>query len=200
VREELARLPRPAHLVIVAAGLDTRALRLVSAHDGVEAIELDHPATQALKRERLKRLPAGQGVEPRLIPIDLSRDDLALHLSPTVPACVMLEGVSMYLARERFDALLRAFSTLPVGSSVLFDVLRADVLADPDAFAGARAQFDAVAARGEPYVSAFDSAELGARLTAHRLTLVDDLGADALAPGTRAMCGIFRLVRARVGA
>src|SRR5262245_60075625 len=88
-------------LVVLAAGLDSSCLR---RDPRVRVIEVDHPASQAVKRARLAALGASlRDVE--FVPLDFERERLAAALarSPldaTRPAFVTWLGVSMYLAPE----------------------------------------------------------------------------------------------------
>lgn len=84
-------------IVIVGAGYDMRASRF-----DLDVVEVDHPATQRRKVERLR------GVRSRPVErhaIDLSVDDLPRFAGRT---CFVLEGFLHYLSPDRFDALLRA--------------------------------------------------------------------------------------------
>ncbi|MFB9235471.1 SAM-dependent methyltransferase [Plantactinospora siamensis] len=64
-------------LVVLGAGLDTFAYRNPHAGAGLRVLEVDHPATQAWKRDRLA--DAGIAVPPTLtfVPVDFERDVLA---------------------------------------------------------------------------------------------------------------------------
>ena len=91
-------------LVILGAGLDTRAHRLAGLGE-VDVLEVDHPATQAWKR----RVAAGLPVLSRslaYVPVDFERETLGAGLAAYPPALTVWvwEGVIMYLT----DAALRA--------------------------------------------------------------------------------------------
>ena len=93
-------------VVILGAGLDTRAWRLPALRD-VRLFEVDHPATQAYKRERAAKLGPPH-VQPRYVAVDLRHDQLAAALrcaghDPSAPSVWIWEGVIMYLD----DAALR---------------------------------------------------------------------------------------------
>ena len=62
---------RVDQVVIGAAGYDGRALRY--AKPGVRWFEVDHPATQQDKRERLERLGLAAG-QVRFVPADFTLD------------------------------------------------------------------------------------------------------------------------------
>ncbi len=98
-------------VAVLGAGLDTLAWRLRSEHATATALfELDHPATQALKRE------ANIHPAPRLLPVDFTTDCPAAALassanySPTKPTIFVAEGLLMYLTPERVAKLLSALA------------------------------------------------------------------------------------------
>src|SRR3954466_2763991 len=96
-------------VVILGAGLDTFSLR--NPHAGVIVYEVDHPATQAWKRERLAE--AGMALPPSLIfaPVDFERQSLAEALAAAgfcgdQPAYFQWLGVTPYLTREAIVSTL----------------------------------------------------------------------------------------------
>jgi methyltransferase (TIGR00027 family) len=98
-------------LVILGAGLDARAWRMPELSDAV-VFEVDHPATQAAKRERTAALrPAAR--EVRFVPVDFQRDVLDEALARAghdagVPTVVLWEGVVRYLTLPAIEATLDA--------------------------------------------------------------------------------------------
>src|SRR5580693_2716675 len=98
-------------VVIGGAGYDGRALRY--AKPGVRWFEVDHPATQADKRERLARLSTDTG-HIRFIPADFTADPIAepliaAGLDPGRPALFLLEGVAVYLHPPVVEGVLTQF-------------------------------------------------------------------------------------------
>ena len=97
-------------VVILGAGYDTRAARLPKA--GVRYFEVDHPDTQAAKRERLATLP-GYPIDAAIYaPCDFEREDpverlRAAGLDAREPTLVLWEGVVPYLS----EAAVRATAT-----------------------------------------------------------------------------------------
>ena len=87
-------------IVILGAGYDTRAARLPRA--GVKYFEVDHPATQASKRERLAQLDNYPVDAANYVSCNFEREDpierlVASGFSAREPALVVWEGVVMYL-------------------------------------------------------------------------------------------------------
>jgi methyltransferase (TIGR00027 family) len=149
--------------VILGAGLDTFAYR--NPHPGLRVFEIDHPATQAWKREQLQE--AGIPIPPSLtfVPVDFEHQTLAnalAHsgLNTNAPAFFSWLGVTPYLTREACMTTLGVIAKMPAGSGVVFDFAIDPALLN----AGQRQALDAlskrVAAAGEPFQLFFDPTKL----------------------------------------
>ena len=95
----VARTSAP-QVVILGAGYDTRAARL--ARPGVRFFEVDQPATQAAKRERLASVAGYPVGAATYVTCDFEREDpiarlVASGFTADEPALVLWEGVIMYL-------------------------------------------------------------------------------------------------------
>jgi methyltransferase (TIGR00027 family) len=154
---------RATQYVILGAGLDTFAYR--NPHPGLRVFEIDHPATQAWKREQLQE--AGIPIPPSLtfVPVDFEHQTLAdalasSGLNTSAPAFFSWLGVTPYLTREACMTTLRVIAKMPEGSGVVFDFAIDPALLN----AGQRQALDAlskrVAAAGEPFQLFFDPAKL----------------------------------------
>ena len=98
-------------VVVGAAGYDGRAFRY--AKPGVRWFEVDHPATQRDKLERLQRLGIS-APHVRFVEADFTRDPMAdrLHaagLKAAVPSLFLLEGVAVYLDPAVLETVLGQF-------------------------------------------------------------------------------------------
>ncbi len=87
-------------LVILGAGLDTFAYR--SQNPDLRVFEIDHPATQAWKRDRLAAVGIDIPATVSLVPVDFETQDLAAELESaafvrTEPAIFIWLGVIFYL-------------------------------------------------------------------------------------------------------
>jgi methyltransferase (TIGR00027 family) len=151
-------------VVVLGAGLDTFALRNPFASLGVLVFEVDYDATQVWKRERIR---AAGLIEPHSLifaPIDFEREGLSEGLTrvgfrPNQPAFFEWLGVVPYLTKEAISSTLKFISEVP-HAVVVFDY--AEPLQNYPA--GRRpsviATAERAAARGEPWLSLFDPAEL----------------------------------------
>jgi methyltransferase (TIGR00027 family) len=114
-------------VVVLGAGLDTRAARL--ARDGVRFFEVDQPASQADKSERLSRFSDYPMDAATFVPCDFERDDFvklleAAGLDRRAPSCFVWEGVIYYLLEAAARSTLeRLASEFDPRSLLLFDYL-----------------------------------------------------------------------------
>jgi methyltransferase (TIGR00027 family) len=111
-------------VVVLGAGFDTLAWRLRREFPQVEFLELDHPATQRVKRRAL-----GEAANFSYGQVDLALRSLADSPGPdaSVSTVFVAEGLTMYLREERVAALLRDFaaSAGPAGR-VVFTFMEQD--------------------------------------------------------------------------
>lgn len=167
--------------VVLGAGLDTFAFRCPELVADMRVFELDHPATQAFKRQRLGELrwelPAGL----HLVPVDFTRTSLveALHgagFDSQAPAFFSWLGVTYYLTRDEVLGAFRDIARCAApGSSVAFDYLDTAALAPRLASPRVRRMVETVDRLGEPMLSGFDPEMLEAELAQVGLTLVENL-------------------------
>ena len=157
--------------VILGAGLDTFAFREPEFLSKHRVFEVDHPLTQADKKERIAR--AGWTIPDNLafVPVDFTKDSLAQRLiaagfDPTTKSFFSWLGVTHYLSAEAIDAMLSALSSLCAdGSTLVFDYPDENFFAAPEK----RVQNTIMMAKagGEPMQSAFSYSELEKLLEKH---------------------------------
>ena len=165
-------------VVVLGAGLDTYAYR-TSVGDRLRIFEVDHPATQAWKRDRLAE--ASIPVPPNLTfaPADFERETLADALSSSVfdsaqPTFFTWLGVVPYLTEQAFFSTLGFIAGLPGGAHVVFDYSNPQMSDDHSVAREALAA--RVASVGESFRSHYGTAALHARLVAMGLQVIDDIG------------------------
>jgi methyltransferase (TIGR00027 family) len=158
-RAVVAAISRSVQQIVVgAAGYDGRSLRY--AKPDVRWFEVDHPATQRDKRERLERLGIATP-QVRFVEADFTRDQvadrlLAAGLDANAPSLFLLEGVAVYLEPAVLESVLGQFRQVAAAGSRL--AISVSVSGKRDT--PSRARFRAtVAAMGEPARSVFDAAE-----------------------------------------
>lgn len=189
-------------VVILGAGLDTAAYR--NRHADVRFFEVDHPDTQAWKRNRLADSGITVPSTVSFAPVDFTRDDLADELAragldPDQAAVFVWLGVVAYLNQDAIATTLRYIGGRTSPSVLVFDYSYPPT---PDQLEAQRARAKRVAAVGEPWVSYFTAAQMRAELVAAGFTEVDDHTGVSLVrtySGESAAPGIVgpHLVRAR---
>jgi methyltransferase (TIGR00027 family) len=113
-------------VVILGAGLDSRAYRLGAAGRDVPFFEVDHPTVSRTKRE-IVRAVVGAAPHVRFVAVDLARTGLDAPLREAGfragrRTAFVWEGVTYYLDAEAVSGTFRAVRSLGgAGSSVLFD-------------------------------------------------------------------------------
>jgi methyltransferase (TIGR00027 family) len=167
--------------VLLGAGLDTFAYR--HTHDGVTVFEVDHPATQAWKRQQLGKTEIAIPSSVVFAPVDFERESLREGLGRTgfdfaKPAFFTWLGVTPYLSRDSIASTLSFAASLPKESEIVFEYVEPRNSHD-----AAQNQFMAelssrVAAAGEPFKSFFTPEEMAALL--HGFSQIEDLDAAAL--------------------
>jgi methyltransferase (TIGR00027 family) len=172
--------------VIVGAGMDSFALRRPAFAEALEVFEIDHLATQDLKRRRLREGAFEPPGRLHFIAADLGQEQLgaALARSPfrrDEPAFFSWLGVTAYLTRDANLATLRAIAGCAArGSELVFtyiDRRELDQDCQSKSIGSVRAR---VASMGEPWLSGFDPSLLAEDLRDVGLTLVEDLGGEQL--------------------
>jgi methyltransferase (TIGR00027 family) len=154
-------------LVVLGAGLDTTAYRTPFA-DRLRIFEVDHPATQLWKRERLNDAGIALPDCLRFVPVDFERETLADRLAASgfdaaQRTYVTWLGVVPYLSADAVFATLQFIAALPGGAEVVFDyaVPSEDVQSETGREARA-ALATRVSSLGEHFLSHFDPAALAA--------------------------------------
>lgn len=113
-------------LVILGAGLDSRAYR-DELHQGVaKVLEVDHPATQASKIERVKKVFGKIPSHVTYIPVDFIDETLdkllAYGFDESLKTLFIWEGVTQYLNIESVDTTLAwVHANSASGSAIIFD-------------------------------------------------------------------------------
>jgi methyltransferase (TIGR00027 family) len=169
-------------LVVLGAGFDSRAVRLTPGLPGLAVFEVDHPATQARKREIL----AARSVDANasFVAWDFEHSSLARlpatlkerGLDPTHPTLTIWEGVIPYLTEAAVAATLAAVRELGSERSrvVLHYIEHRRI--------HARTIWHTIASRvGEPLRFGWDPGALPEWLATRSFCLLSDEGDDELA-------------------
>ncbi|KAK9847030.1 hypothetical protein WJX84_012320 [Apatococcus fuscideae] len=151
-------------VVIIAAGYDTRSYRRELHPDDVQYFEIDLPkASQRKKKLVQQTLPdLIKYPRPDFIAADLSISSLREALghssfNPALPVIFLVEGLLYYLTEAASAGLIRDAGVLAApGSFMMFDFLHHSAWNGSKRPAGYARTAQAVAAKGEPFLSALD--------------------------------------------
>jgi methyltransferase (TIGR00027 family) len=193
--------------VVLGAGLDTFAYRNPFAE--LHVFEVDYPATQAWKRQRLQLANIPVPSTLTFAPVDFEKDTLPAGLAQAgfrenETAFFSWLGVTPYLAEQTVLATLQWIAAGPQ-NGVAFDyaVPRSSLSFFQ------RMAFDALSARvataGEPFVGFFDPETLSRELQKMGFKHIEDLGVEQInaryfserSDGLRVGGGLARLMCAR---
>jgi methyltransferase (TIGR00027 family) len=146
-------------IVLVAAGLDTRAFRL-HWPEQTRLFELDRPSVLDYKEQILEAAGAQPACERRLIRVDLTvpwkEALLTGGFDPHQPSVWLLEGFLFYITNEQGAHILDEVTTLAApGSWIGFDVVNKAVMTSPLT----RNWVEMQAASGAPWIGTMDEPE-----------------------------------------
>jgi methyltransferase (TIGR00027 family) len=163
-------------LVVVGAGLDSRAHRLSTLAE-CQVFEVDFPSTQAFKRKQARALPRSAH-SLHYVACDFERESfeqtLQAHGFAALRASIWIwEGVTMYLSEAAIASSLDAIARLSAQHSRIALTYLEPVPA------GARRRLFALAsgvlaAASEPIRSTFEPAEMARLLNAHGFSTLSD--------------------------
>jgi methyltransferase (TIGR00027 family) len=172
-------------LVVLGAGLDTLAYRTDLA-GRLRIFEIDHPATQAWKRDKLAAAAIAVPDTLVFVPVDFERQTLAVALGAAgfdrgTRTFFSWLGVVPYLTEQAVFSTLALIAGLPGGGEVVFDYVNPAASIAPAGRMAHQTLAERVAGLGERIQSYFDTGRLCAELSAIGFGHVDDIGPERLA-------------------
>jgi methyltransferase (TIGR00027 family) len=119
-------------VVVLGAGMDTRAYRLARRSD-IPIFEVDLPVNIARKQAAVQRAIGAVPASVHLVPLDFERDDLIGALTgfgyrTDARTFFIWEGVTQYLTEDAVRATLGALEAVPAGSRLVFTYVRKDFI------------------------------------------------------------------------
>jgi methyltransferase (TIGR00027 family) len=153
-----------AQYVILGAGLDSFAYRGALA-GRVRVFEVDHLASQEVKRSALAAAGIPVPGNVTFVPADLAADSLARCLATagfdhSAPAVLCWLGVTMYLAVDAIAETMTVIAGLAPGSELIADYLLPEDARDEEGALYGRLVAQASADQGEPWRSSFTPAQI----------------------------------------
>lgn len=170
-------------VVNLGAGFDSRAYRFRERFPAARFFELDLPATNAAKRERVMKIFGAVPDRVVLVATDFNTRPLDAVLRDagydrTQRTFFIWEGVTMYLPEAANQSTLRFIrSGSASGSAVVYDyVLDGALRPDGGGLHGAKSAAAYVASVGEPLLTGWSQSQAAAFAMREGLVVVSDLG------------------------
>jgi len=168
--------------VILGAGFDTFSLR--NPYPALAVFEVDHPATQRWKQERLAAAEVPIPSSLKFVRVDFSNDDLTSAMEESgfdknAPAFFLWLGVVPYLRHEAINKTLSSIAAIP-GAEVVFDYSEPLENHAPEQRPYIEKMAQRVAALGEPWLTFFDPAALADELKSLGYQEIQDLDRGAV--------------------
>ena len=166
-------------VVILGAGLDTFALRSPYSARQIPVYEVDHPATQAWKRQRLAETQIALPPWLVFVPVDFERDDVgeklvAAGFQQNSPAFFSWLGVMPYLTQDAIGRTLDCMSSIK-NSEVVFDYMGPREAFSEELRQLEKKRDEQLEKMGERSVSRFEPAGIAAILRSHGFSNIEDI-------------------------
>jgi len=166
-------------IVILGAGLDTFALRNPHGARQIRLYEVDHPATQAWKSERLAEAQIALPQWLIFVPVDFERDDLgeklvAAGFQQNSPAFFTWLGVVPYLTQDAIGRTLDYMSSIQ-NSEVVFDYMGAPEASSQEVRQLETERTEQLKKINERSVTCFEPAAIAAILRSNGFSVIEDV-------------------------
>ncbi|WLR42834.1 class I SAM-dependent methyltransferase [Bacillus carboniphilus] len=151
--------------LILGAGFDTFCFRYPEFKKALNVFEIDYPATQQFKKERLSHLDLESPSNLHFIPMDFTKGFSLQQLKKNglyqTKTFSSLLGVSYYLTKNEFVTLFEEiFEYVPSGSSIVFDYADETLLEEKGLFNRVENMVKMAEVSGEPMKSCFSRNEI----------------------------------------
>jgi methyltransferase (TIGR00027 family) len=197
-------------LVILGAGLDSRAYRIKGLQGRVKVFEVDHPATQVVKLAKLKKILGELPAHVTYVPIDFDVETLEklsnCGYQRQKKTLFIWEGVVYYLMAEAVDQTLSFVSkNSGAGSSIIFDYVYTSALTATDKRGEIARMQRTQRYTGEGLIFGIEKGQIEAFLQARGYAQITNMTSAGLKKAyltgvnqTRAIAPIYAIVHATV--
>lgn len=151
--------------VILGAGLDTFVQRKPELASKLKVFEIEEPATQKWKIDRLKELGMVIPSTLKFVPVDFESGESWLDqlkkngFNETKPSLIVSTGVSMYLSREANLETFKKILTLAKGTTLAMTFMLPPELVEAEDRLGYEMVLKKTAEAGTPFLSLFSPVE-----------------------------------------
>jgi methyltransferase (TIGR00027 family) len=166
-------------VIILGAGLDTFALRSPHGARQIRIYEVDHPATQAWKCQRLAEAQLALPPWLTFVPVDFERDDLGKMLAKAgfqqnLPAFFTWLGVVPYLTQDAIGSTLDYIASIH-DSEVVFDYMESPQAFSEEMRELVKERTKELEKMDERWASRFEPAGMDAFLRSHGFSDIQDI-------------------------
>jgi methyltransferase (TIGR00027 family) len=168
-------------VVILGAGLDTRAYRL-TRRVRIPVFEADLPVNIARKANTVRRVLGAPPLSVRLVALDFERDDLLTSLAEhgyrtDCRAFFICEGVTQYLTEDGVRRTLEGLRAAAPGSRLVFTYVRRDFIEGGNRY-GTRTLYRNVRQRHQLWQFGLEPDQVAAFIAEYGWRLVEQAGPD----------------------
>jgi methyltransferase (TIGR00027 family) len=151
--------------IILGAGLDSFAQRRPDIASTLQIYEIDQPATQTWKQQRLTELGFGIPEWLHFVAVDFEKSSwweqlLKAGFDSSQPAVIVCTGVTIYLTKEAIEATLKPIVTLAPGSTLAMTFYLPIALLDEEDKLLQELGEKGARAAGTPFISFFTPNEI----------------------------------------
>ncbi|MFB3765076.1 MAG: class I SAM-dependent methyltransferase [Methanotrichaceae archaeon] len=170
-------------LVILGAGYDTRAYRIEGLNK-IKVFEVDHPATQGLKKETIKKIFGDLPDHVVYVPADFEVEKLGERLremgyDSSKKTLFLMEGFIMYIPPKAVDETLSfVVNNSAKGSAILFDYFPQSVVNGTCESEDGKNIWKFAAERGEPLQFGIETGYVEAFLMERGFSRVQNVTSD----------------------
>jgi methyltransferase (TIGR00027 family) len=171
-------------IVILGAGLDTFALRNPHVARQIRIYEVDYPATQAWKRQRLAEVKIALPPWLMFVPVDFERDDVgeklvAAGFQQNLPAFFTWLGVVPYLTLDAIGCTLDYMASIQ-NSEVVFDYMEPSQAFSEEMSELVTKRTEQLEKMDERWASRFEPGGIREFLRSHGFSAVEDINFEQI--------------------
>ncbi|MBJ8054931.1 class I SAM-dependent methyltransferase [Bacillus cereus] len=169
--------------VILGAGMDTFSFRHRELETSIEIFEVDHPATQKFKIQRVKEAELEIPNNLHFVSMDFTKgfstQELVNEGFENKKTFFSLLGVTYYLTKEELSSLIDClFAMVPAGSSIVFDYGDENLFIEKGTSNRVVNMVKMAAVGGEPMKSCFSYGEMEVLLEKSGLLIYEHLSPE----------------------
>ncbi|MCP3899294.1 MAG: class I SAM-dependent methyltransferase [Desulfobacteraceae bacterium] len=172
--------------VSLGAGYDTRPYRIDGLKNNIRIFEVDHPATQQVKKNKIKKIFGSLPAHVKFVPVRFNSQNLGEELlnngyDRTLKTLFVWEGVAMYLTPEAVDNTLSfIMNNSAPSSSIIFDYIPLSTVEGPNAPREGKVLKKEVAKKGEELIFAIEPEDIKKFLVDRGFENIETLNAQDL--------------------